>query len=192
WSFGGYPNWLLKDPTMQVRTLDPKFMNAVRDYMNHLGEQLKPLLWTNGGPIIAVQVENEYGSYGKDKAYLEAMKRVDSDAGLGGVVFYTGDGPGLWGGTLPELPAAIDFGPGGAEEGFAELEKFRPNQPLMFAAEFYPGWYDKWGKPHQKGAPIAKQLKDLNWILSHGYSVSLYMFHGGTDWGFMNGANVDG
>lgn len=191
WSFGGYPNWLLKNPSMQVRSLDPKFMNAVRDYMNHLGEQLKPLLWTNGGPIIAVQVENECGSYGKDKAYLEAMKRVDIDAGLGGVVLYTGDGPGLWGGTLPELPAAIDFGPGDAQDGFAKLAKFRPNQGLMYAAEFYPGWFDQWGKPHETGAPIAKQLKDLSWMLSHGYSVSLYMFHGGTDWGFMNGANVD-
>lgn len=192
WSFGGYPNWLLANPKMQVRSLNPEFMRAARDYLNHLGEQLKPLLWTNGGPIIAVQVENEYGSYGSDKAYVEAMKQADIDAGLGGVVLYTGDGPGDWGGTLPELPAAIDIGPGHAQEGFAELLKFRPNSQLMYAAEFYPGWFDQWGKPHATGAPIAEQLKDLSWILSHGYSVSLYMFHGGTDWGFMNGANSDG
>jgi beta-galactosidase len=192
WSFGGYPNWLLKDPKMQVRSLDPSFMKAAREYMSHLGQQLKPLLWTNGGPIIAVQVENEYGSYGKDKAYLEAIKQMDIDAGLGSVVLYTGDGPGLWNGTLPELPAAIDIGPGDAQAGFKKLLKFRPNSPLMYAAEFYPGWFDQWGKPHSTGAPIAKQLKDLNWILSHGYSMSLYMFHGGTDWGFMNGANASG
>jgi beta-galactosidase len=192
WSFGGYPNWLLKDPKIQVRTLDPEFMHAAQTYMNHLGQQLKPLLWTNGGPIIAVQVENEYGSYGKDKAYLEAIKQVDINAGLGSVVLYTGDGPGLWNGTLPELPAAIDIGPGDAQPGFAELLKFRPNSPLMYAAEFYPGWFDQWGKAHTTGAPIAEQLKDLDWILSHGYSVSLYMFHGGTDWGFMNGANASG
>lgn len=192
WSFGGYPNWLLKDPTIQVRSLDPKYMRAAEAYMNHLGQQLKPLLWTNGGPIIAVQVENEYGSYGKDKAYLEAMKRMDVNAGLGSVVMYTGDGPGLWGGTLPELPAAIDIGPGDAHDGFKELLKFRPNSQLMYAAEFYPGWFDQWGKAHATGAPIAEQLKDLNWILSQGYSVSLYMFHGGTDWGFMNGANASG
>lgn len=192
WSFGGYPNWLLKDANIQVRSLDPEYMKAARAYVNHLGEQLKPLLWTNGGPIIAVQVENEYGSYGNDKAYLEAMKQVDIDAGLGGVVLYTGDGPGLWGGTLPELPAAIDVGPGEVQDGFKQLSKFRPDSALMYAAEFYPGWFDQWGKPHASGAPIAEQLKDLNWILSQGYSVSLYMFHGGTDWGFMNGANVDG
>jgi beta-galactosidase len=192
WSFGGYPNWLLKDPKIQVRTLDPEYMQTAQAYMNHLGQQLKPLLWTNGGPIIAVQVENEYGSYGKDKAYLEAMKQVDIDAGLGSVVLYTGDGPGLWSGTLPELPAAIDIGPGDAQDGFRQLLKFRPNSQLMYAAEFYPGWFDQWGKAHSTGAPIAEQLKDLNWILSHGYSVSLYMFHGGTDWGFMNGANASG
>jgi beta-galactosidase len=192
WSFGGYPNWLLKDPKIQVRSLDPEYMKAAQAYMEHLGQQLKPLLWTNGGPIIAVQVENEYGSYGKDKAYLEAMKQIDINAGLGSVVLYTGDGPGLWGGTLPELPAAIDIGPGDAQDGFRELLKFRSNSQLMHAAEFYPGWFDQWGKAHSTGAPIADQLKDLNWILSHGYSVSLYMFHGGTDWGFMNGANASG
>jgi beta-galactosidase len=105
---------------------------------------------------------------------------------------YTGDGPGLWGGTPPELPAAIDVGPGEVEDGFRQLLKFRSSSPLMYVAEFYPGWFDAWGKPHETGAPIAKQLKDLNLILSHGYSVSLYMFHGGTDWGFMNGANSTG
>lgn len=192
WSFGGYPNWLLKDPKMQVRSLYPGYMQAARDYINHLGVQLSPLLWTHGGPIIAVQVENEYGSYGMDKEYLEAVKQMEINAGLGGVVLYTGDGPGLWGGTLPELPAAIDIGPGDAQDGFRKLQKFRPNQQLMYAAEFYPGWFDQWGNPHQKGAPIAEQLKDLDWILSHGYSLSLYMFHGGTDWGFMNGANASG
>lgn len=191
WSFGGYPNWLLKDPTMRVRSLDPAFMRAATDYMNHLGQQLKPLLWTHGGPIIAVQVENEYGSYGKDKAYVEAVKRMDINAGLGGVVMYTGDGPGDWGGTLPELPAAIDVGPGGVQSGFKKLLEYRPHSKLMYVAEFYPGWFDQWGKPHETGAPIEKQLKDLSWILAHGYSVSLYMFHGGTDWGFLNGANAD-
>src|SRR5579875_3909270 len=191
WSFGGYPNWLLKDPTMKVRTLDPAFMKAAADYMKHLGEQLEPLLWTHGGPIIAVQVENEYGSFGNDKAYMEAVKKLNIDAGFGSVVMYTGDGPGDWGGTLPELPAAIDVGPGDVQNGFKKLLAFRPHSKLMYVAEFYPGWFDSWGKPHHTGAPIEEQLKDINWVLSHGYSISIYMFHGGTDWGFMNGANVD-
>jgi beta-galactosidase len=191
WSYGGFPDWLLKDRTMKVRTLDPAYMHAATDYIDHLGQQLKPLLWTNGGPIIAVQVENEYGSFGNDKAYVEAVKRMSVNAGFGSVVLYTGDGPGDWGGTLPELPVGLDFGPGEAQKGFAKLFQLRPHPRLTYVAEFYPGWYDKWGQPHQTGAPIEEQLKDLSWILSHGYSVSLYMFHGGTDWGFMNGANVD-
>lgn len=192
-SFGGYPNWLLKDPHMQVRSLNPAFQHAAQEYMDHLGQQLKPLLWTNGGPILAVQVENEYGSYGSDKKYLEAMKQIDIRAGLGGVVLYTGDGPPeVPAGSLPELPAAIDIGPGSVQQGFATLKKLRPQSPLWYAAEFYPGWFDQWGKPHATGAPLAVQLKDMEWMLSHGYSFSLYMFHGGTDWGFMNGANSNG
>lgn len=192
WSFGGYPAWLLKDPDMHVRTLDPAYLHAAQSYLNHLGQQLKPLLWTHGGPIIAVQVENEYGSFGKNKQYLEAVKHMVIKAGLGDAVLYTADGPGLWGGALPELPEAIDVGPGDVQNGFKLLLKFRPHSRLMYVAEYYPGWFDSWGQPHHKGAPIAEQLKDLSWILSHGYSVSLYMFHGGTDWGFLNGANASG
>lgn len=192
WSFGGYPDWLLNDPSMRVRTLDPAYLRAAQDYMNHLGQQLKPLLWTHGGPIIAVQVENEYGSFGKSRAYLEAVKKMIVGAGLGGVVLYTADGPGLWGGSLPELPEAIDVGPGSVQDGFRQLLQFRPHPRLMYVAEYYPGWFDQWGSPHHGAAPIAQQTSDLRWILSHGYSVSLYMFHGGTDWGFLNGADDDG
>ncbi len=192
WSFGGYPAWLLKNPNMHVRTLDPAYLRAAQSYLNHLGRQLKPLLWTHGGPIIAVQVENEYGSFGHNKAYLEAVKHMLIKAGLGSVVLYTADGPGLWGGSLPELPEAIDVGPGSVQNGFKKLLKFRPHSRLMYVAEYYPGWFDSWGEPHHHGAPIAQQIKDLGWILSHGYSVNLYMFHGGTDWGFLNGANAHG
>jgi beta-galactosidase len=192
WSFGGYPAWLLNNPSMRIRTLDPAYIHAAQGYFNHLGRQLKPLLWTHGGPIIAVQVENEYGSFGHDKQYLEAVKHMLIHAGLGDAVLYTADGPGLWGGSLPELPEAIDVGPGSVQSGFRQLRKFRPHARLMYIAEYYPGWFDSWGKPHHTGAPIAKQLKDLTWVLSHGYSVSLYMFHGGTDWGFLNGANANG
>lgn len=189
WSFGGYPAWLLKDPSMRVRSLDPAYLHAAQSYLDHLGQQLKPLLWTNGGPIIAVQVENEYGSFGHNKAYLEAVKHMIIKAGLGSVALYTADGPGLWGGSLPELPEAIDVGPGSVQNGFKKLLAFRPHSRLMYVAEYYPGWFDSWGEPHHGSAPIAQQLKDLGWILSHGYSVNLYMFHGGTDWGFLNGAN---
>ncbi|HTV83579.1 MAG TPA: glycoside hydrolase family 35 protein [Acidobacteriaceae bacterium] len=192
WSFGGYPAWLLKNPAMRVRSLDPGYLRGAQSYMNHLGQQLRPLLWTHGGPIIAVQVENEYGSFGKSRAYLEAVRQMIIRAGLGGAVLYTADGPGLWSGSLSELPEAIDVGPGYVQDGFRQLLRFRPRSRLMYVAEYYPGWFDQWGLPHHTAAPIAQQLSDLSWILSHGYSVSLYMFHGGTDWGFLNGANVDG
>lgn len=192
WSFGGYPAWLLQDTTMRVRTVDPAYLRAAQNYMDHLGQQLKPLLWTNGGPIIAVQVENEYGSFGNDKTYLEAVKHMIVNAGLGSVILYTADGPGLWGGSLPELPEAIDVGPGSVQSGFKKLLEFRPQSRLMYVAEYYPGWFDQWGSPHHKSAPIAQQISDLSWVLSHGYSVNLYMFHGGTDWGFLNGANDHG
>lgn len=192
WSFGGYPAWLHQDPAMRVRTTDPAYLRAARSYIDHLGQQVKPLLWTNGGPIIAVQVENEYGSFGHDATYLEAVKRMLTSAGLGSAILYTADGPGLWGGSLPELPEAIDVGPGEVQGGFQQLLKFRPHSRLMYVAEYYPGWFDSWGAPHHNGAPIAQQLSDLTWVLSHGYSINLYMFHGGTDWGFLNGANADG
>ena len=189
WSMGGYPAWLWKDGRVKIRSSDPAYLHAAQDYMDHLGQQLKPLLWTHGGPIIAVQVENEYGSFGKSRAYLEEVRRMVAGAGLGGVVLYTADGPGLWSGSLPELPEAIDVGPGGVENGVKQLLAYRPHSKLVYVAEYYPGWFDQWGQPHHHGAPLKEQLKDLRWILSRGYSVNLYMFHGGTDWGFMNGAN---
>jgi beta-galactosidase len=192
WSFGGYPAWLLKNKSMRVRSMDPAYLKAAQSYLDHLGAQLKPLMWSNGGPIIAVQVENEYGSFGHNKTYLEAVKHMVIHAGLGSAVLYTADGPGLWGGSLPELPEAIDVGPGGVQAGFRKLLAFRPHSRLMYVAEYYPGWFDSWGEPHHGSAQIEKQLKDLRWILSHGYSVNLYMFHGGTDWGFLNGANGNG
>lgn len=196
WSLGGYPAWLLHEspgqPKMCLRTATPAYLKAAQSYLDHLGQQLKPLLWTNGGPIIAVQVENEYGSFGKDQKYLEDVRQMVIRAGFGSVALYTADGPGLWTGAIPELPEAIDVGPGGVEDGVHQLLKFRPHTPLVYIAEYYPGWFDAWGKPHAHGAPIAQQLKDLKWVLSHGYSINLYMFHGGTDWGFMNGANDNG
>jgi beta-galactosidase len=189
WSMGGYPAWLWQNAKVKIRSTDPAYLRAAQAYMDHLGRQLKPLLWTHGGPIIAVQVENEYGSFGRSRAYLEAVRRMVTGAGLGSVVLYTADGPGLWGGSLPELPEAIDVGPGGVRDGVKQLLQYRPHARLVYVAEYYPGWFDQWGQPHHHGAPLAEQLKDLRWILSRGYSVNLYMFHGGTDWGFLNGAN---
>ena len=94
WEFGGYPAWLLKDPTTVVRSSDPKFMEPATRWIKRLGQELAPLQIGNGGPIMLVQVENEYGSFGNDHAYMEANKQALLDAGFTKAQLYTADGPG--------------------------------------------------------------------------------------------------
>ena len=190
WDLGGLPAWLLADPQMVLRSRDPKFLGPARRWLKRLGRELAPLQITRGGPIIAVQVENEYGSFDSDHEYVAAIRDAIKDAGLGEALLYTADGAEeLPNGTLPDLPAVVNFGPGEAKDAFAALAKFRPNQPLM-SGEYWAGWFDHWGRPHH-ATDAAQQEKELDWMLGQGYSVSLYMFHGGTTFGFMNGANLD-
>jgi beta-galactosidase len=191
WDFGGFPAWLLKDPNMVVRSRDPQFLAAARAWLLQLGKQLAPLQIGNGGPIIAVQVENEYGSYGQDHEYMEDIHHMLTDAGFTKAQLYTADGADeVPRGSLPELPAVINFGPGNAEKEFAKLKQLRPNGPMM-TGEYWDGWFDHWGAPHTADT-LDQQAKDLDWMLRQGYSVSLYMFHGGTSFGWMNGANSNG
>jgi beta-galactosidase len=190
WEWGGYPAWLLKDRGIQVRSSDPRFMGPARRWLTRLGKELAPLQVGSGGPIIAVQVENEYGSFGSDHAYMEQIHHTLVDAGFTKAVLYTADGPTeLASGSLPELPAVINFGPGDAKHGFELLHKLRPQGPFM-TGEYWAGWFDHWGDKHH--ATDAKQQADeLAWILAQGDSISIYMFHGGTSFGWMNGANMD-
>jgi beta-galactosidase len=202
WDFGGFPAWLLKDHSMKVRSRDAKFLAAARTWLMQLGKELAPLQIGNGGPIIAVQVENEYGSYGDDHAYMEDIHNMLLEAGFSKALLYTADGPDQVGrGGLPELPAAINFGPGNARTSFATLRQERPKGPMM-VGEYWDGWFDHWGQPHQWGdsatfktvgdspkALTKVEGEDLDWMLRQGYSVNLYMFHGGTSFGWMNGAN---
>ena len=194
WEFGGYPAWLLKNHDMVVRSQDPRYTAAVDRWISRLGKELAPLQIGNGGPIILVQVENEYGSFGEDRAYMEQLRKSLLDAGFTASQLYTADGPEVLAtGSLPELPAAINFGASdahAAEESFSALKQFRPGGPF-FNSEFWAGWFDHWGSPHAY-TDTAKQRANLRWILGQGYSVSLYMFHGGTSFGWMNGANSDG
>ncbi len=163
-------------------------MRPAERYLQRLGTELAPLQYSRGGPIIAVQVENEYGSFDSDHLYMGAIRDAIKAAGLGEVLLYTADGPEeLPSGTLPDLHAVANFGPGDAPEAFATLKKFRPNEFVM-SGEYWAGWFDAWGKPHEH-TDAAQQAKELDWMLSQGASVSLYMFHGGTSFGFMNGAN---
>jgi len=194
WEFGGFPAWLLKDHSTIVRSRDPKFLEPAARWLNRLGKELAPLQIGNGGPIILVQVENEYGSFGDDHAYMEAIHKMLVDAGFTRSQLYTADGADeVPAGSLPDLPVGINFGggdKGAAQQEFAKLKKLRPNGPFL-NSEFWDGWFDHWGAKH--GVTNAEiEAANLDWILRQGYSVSLYMFHGGTSFGWMNGANSDG
>ena len=190
WDLGGMPAWLLADPKIILRSTDEKFLGPTERWLQRLGRELAPLQITHGGPIIAVQVENEYGSFGNDKEYMQRILSALRKAGLGDALLYTADGADeLSAGTLPDLPAVIHFAPGEAKQEFAKLQKFRPGAPMM-SGEYWDGWFDHWGDKHHV-TDAAQQAKELDWILSQGYSINLYMFHGGTNFGFMNGANWD-
>jgi beta-galactosidase len=191
WEFGGFPAWLLKDHNTVVRSSDPKFIDPTQRWFTRLGKELSQLQIGNGGPIILVQVENEYGSFDKDHAYMEQIHHMLVDAGFTKSQLYTADGPvQVPNGSLPELPAAINFGTGESQKGFATLKKLRPEGPFM-NSEYWDGWFDHWGAKHAS-TDAKQQASDLDWTLRQGYSISLYMFHGGTSFGWMNGANSNG
>ncbi|GAB2503245.1 beta-galactosidase [Pseudoxanthomonas sangjuensis] len=188
WELGGFPAWLLKTPDLRIRTSDPRYVAAATRFLGEVGKRLAPLQVAHGGPILMVQVENEYGSFGADHGYMASIRDALRAAGFDGLL-YTADGPTpqmLGGGTLPDVLPVVNFGgdPAGA---FAELEKFRGRTPRM-AGEYYPGWFDHWGEQHHTGQ-VDNILKDIGWMLERDVSFSLYMFHGGTTFGFMNGAN---
>lgn len=193
WDLGGYPSWLLKDHSLVLRSTDPKYIAAMNGWFARLAREVSPLLLKNGGPIIAVQVENEYGSFGNDHAYMEAVKSALLKTGLAApeTLLYTADGPEqIPNGSLQGLPAVINFGTGDAQRNFATLKKLRPDGPFM-SGEYWAGWFDHWGEHHHT-TDVAGNAAEFEWMLRQGYSVSMYMFHGGTSFGFMNGANSNG
>ena len=190
WEFGGFPAWLLKDPRMStaLRTNDDAFMVQAERWMKRLAQEMKPQLAKNGGPIIAVQVENEYGNFGGDQKYMQHMLAIFKATPFNDALLYTVDpSKALARGSIEGIPAGVNFGTGRAEPGLAALAALRPGQPL-FATEYWPGWFDLWGHPHET-RPLAPQLEDLNYILGHGASLNIYMFHGGTSFGQMAGAS---
>ncbi len=188
WDFGGLPAWLLADPGMRVRCTYPPYLAAVDRFFDDLLPRLAPLQSTHGGPIIAMQVENEYGSFGNDKAYLRHLENSLRARGID-VLLFTADGAEdhlLQFGTLPHILKTANFG-SRATEAFAKLRQYQPEGPLM-CAEFWNGWFDHWGEPHHRHDP-QDAAAALDEILGLGGSVSLYMFHGGTNFGWMSGAN---
>jgi beta-galactosidase len=202
WDLGGYPAWLLKDskatdstePAVLLRSSQPEYLAAARRWMLRLGEELAPLQASRGGPIIAVQVENEYGSFNvkEDRQqYLQQVLQMVRDAGFGESLLYTADGgEELPKGSIPRLLAAIDFGTGDLPHEVPLLQAFQPNAPT-FIAEYWDGWFDHWGEKHHV-TDAAVQEAEIRAAIEKGYSISLYMVEGGTSFGWMNGANSDG
>lgn len=191
--FGGYPAWLLRTPGLRVRSLDPRYMQAAGRYLERVGDELAPLQATRGGPIIMVQVENEYGSFGNDHDYMAAVNQQVLDAGFD-VPLFTSDGPGLRlleGGTLPGVTSVINFAGGvkDAQDSFAQFARFRSGVPRM-VGEYWAGWFDHWGEQHHT-TDAKQEAETVGWFLDQGISFSLYMFHGGTSWGYLAGANYN-
>ena len=195
WDFGGFPAWLLKDPSITLRSSrDARYLNAVDSWMAVVLPKLKPLLYSNGGPIISVQVENEYGSsLVCDHDYMKHLEQLFRKHLGNEVILFTVDSDWTFlfaCGTIPTLYATVDFGPdANPESAFAVMRKFTPKGPLV-NSEFYTGWIDYWGEKHQT-KPAAKVAKSLDKILSLNASVNFYMYEGGTNFGFMSGANLN-
>lgn len=189
WELGGYPSWLLKDSDRVLRSSDVKHREAVKRWFTRLGKEIKPLLLKNGGPIIAIQVENEFGALGESIEYLENLKADMVAAGLGDAQLFTSNQPSdIEKGSLPGIPTVVNFGVGNAEKAYKMLEAARPDGPRM-TGEYWAGWFDKWGEAHHE-TDGKKEAEEFRWMIERGYSVSLYMFHGGTTFGWMNGADT--
>ena len=186
WEMGGLPWWLLKRDGIQLRTSDPKFMEPATRYLKEVGRVLAPLQVTNGGPILMVQVENEYGSYGKDAAYMGALRQTMVDAGFNVPLFACNPPSDIGNGYRPDLFQVVNFG-SGPDKAFEKLKQFQKTGPLM-NGEFYPGWFDAWGRAHHQG-DTAQYLADLKNMLDHRHSFSIYMAHGGTTFGLWSGAD---
>lgn len=188
WEFGGLPSWLLKIPDIKVRCMDPRYTEAVDRYIQALAIQVKDLQVTKGGPIVMVQVENEYGSYGNDRTYMKWLQEEWKKNGIE-VPFYTADGATpfmLEAGSLPD--AAIGLDPGANADNFAEATKINPNVP-SFCSELYPGWLTHWGEKWQR-TDTTELLKDVKWLMDNKKSFNFYVIHGGTNFGYWAGANA--
>jgi len=189
WDFGGLPAWLLKDPEIKVRCMYPPYLEAAKRYLLRLGRELQDLQIGRGGPIIALQVENEYGSYGNDRKYTKWLAETLREAGFE-VLFTTSDGGAdflLESGALENALPVVNFG-GEPQKEFSELDKFRKNIPHM-CGEYWCGWFTQWGHKEWGHSDIDAQAKEVGWMLENDKSFNFYMFHGGTNFGFYAGAN---
>lgn len=190
WEFGGFPAWLLKDKNMRLRCMYPEYLKHVSDFFHVFFDQLLDQQLSKGGNIIAFQIENEYGSYGNDMEYKEYVKQLILDCGVEEFLFTSDgtDGLMLSGGTLPDVYKVLNFG-SGANWAFKSLKGIQDNAPKM-CGEFWCGWFDHWGERHHV-RPAISVMTEINQFIKQDASFNMYMFHGGTNFGFMAGANCD-
>ena len=195
WDLGGFPAWLLADPksAQALRSNDPLFMIPAERWITRLSKEVLPLQLGRGGPILMTQIENEYGQFGpfpadQPHAYIAHLRDIYLKLGFTDTFLYTADN---WRhipeGSIDDLFAAVNFGVKNHQGGMDALAKARPKQAL-FVSEYWPGWFDHWGHPHET-RPIAPQIEDIDYILTRGAGINIYMFHGGTSFGFMAGSS---
>jgi len=190
WEFGGYPYWLQNEKGLVVRSKEQGYLHEYEQYIHAVGRQLSPLLVGHGGNILMVQIENEYGSYGSDKEYLEINRKLFREAGFDGLLYTCDPAPDIERGHLPGLLPAIN----GVDTVEVVRTKVRANHDgkgPFYIAEWYPAWFDWWGAPHHT-VPSGRYAGRLDTVLGAGISINMYMFHGGTTRGFMNGSNYKG
>ena len=193
WEWGGLPAWLLAEDGMRPRCSYEPFMKHVRDYYEVLLPKLLPYQIDCGGNIILMQIENEYGYYGDDKSYMKWL--ADTMRELGVIVpFVTSDGP--WGAAFKtgQLEGALPTGNFGSncEKQFKVMEPQMARKGPLMCMEFWAGWFDAWGNKFKMRSVLGMNKKDYEYTIKNGHNINIYMFHGGTNFGFMNGSNYYG
>jgi beta-galactosidase len=191
WDMGGLPSWLIGEPGMQIRCSSPPFLEAVDEWWRELIPRVAPLQASKGGPIVAMQIENEYGYFGSDVAYLQHLRDCLRSLGVE-VPLFTSDGTfqrlTIANGGLPGLLRTANFGSNAAER-LKVLREFEPDRPLV-CMEFWVGWFDTWRNEKHITRPAAECAAELDALLQQDASAVIYMFHGGTNFGFTSGANL--
>lgn len=188
WDFGGLPAWLLKDKNMQIRCMYPDYLKCVERFYKELLPRLVPHLESHGGNIIAMQVENEYGSYGNDKDYLRYVEKLTRDCGIDCLLFTSDENTNnmISGGSLPDIYKVLNFG-SRSRTAFNVLKDFENDGPNM-CGEFWCGWFDHWRDKHHTRNSL-EIVNEIKGFIDNGASFNIYMFHGGTNFGFTAGAN---
>lgn len=194
WEMGGLPAWLLQKPNIILRSADTDYLQAVSNWLAVLLPKVRPWLYINGGNIITVQVENEYGSYfACDYNYMRHLRTLFSFFLGDNTVLFTVDGntdKEMTCGSLQGLYATVDFGTDtNVSEAFKRQRRFEPRGPLV-NSEFYTGWLDHWGDQHTM-VSTEKVIRGLMEMLMMRANVNMYMFEGGTNFGYWNGADHD-